>query len=223
MELLTQNSKMKKSSQNGITVVNWTIPAFQSGTGFKTCPNAGLCAVGCYARSGTYQFGASKAAHEAKLALSQSDAFVGMMIAEIEKWLKKRTTKHLKLRIHDAGDFYSISYLNKWIEVMSHFETDSRVSFYAYTKQVEMFQNEKARLPSNFRAIFSFGGKQDKLIQTETEYHARVFETIESLNEAGYQNGTEDDMVAAIGPSLKIGLCYHGVKNYANTKWNKVS
>src|ERR1035437_8945483 len=103
MDLLTQNSKMKKSSQNGITNVNWTIPAFMSQSGIKTCPNAGLCAVGCYARQGAYQFGNVKAAHEAKLALTQIDTFVGMMIADVQRWLNKRNTKRLVVRIHDAG------------------------------------------------------------------------------------------------------------------------
>lgn len=221
--MLTQNGKMKKSSQNGITVVNWTIPAFQSKTGLKTCPNAGLCAAGCYARSGTYRFGNVVAAHEAKLALTQSDAFIGMMIAEIDSWLKKRSVKHLKVRIHDAGDFYSMDYLNRWIAVMSHFATDSRVSFYAYTKQVAMFQSEAKRIPSNFKVIFSFGGKQDALIDVNSERHARVFESLDELEAAGYVDGTHDDMVAAIGASNKIGLVYHGAKSFENTAWNKVA
>jgi hypothetical protein len=222
-QLLVQNAKMKKSSKNGITVVNWTLPAFQSETGFKTCPMAGACVSGCYARSGTYRFKSSVSAHNWKLELSQSDTFVGTMIAEIELWLKKRSVDHLKLRIHDAGDFYSVSYLDKWIAIMSHFESNPRVSFYAYTKMVQMFQTEKPRLPSNFRAIFSFGGKQDNLIQIETDFHARVFETVEALEAAAYQNGTDDDMVAAIGVSNRVGLVYHGAKSYQNTTWGKVS
>ena len=181
MGLLTQNAKMKKSSQNGITVVNWTIPAFQSKTGLKTCPNAGQCAAGCYARMGAYVWGNVQAAHEAKLELTQNDTFIGMMIAEIESWVSKKSVKHLKLRIHDAGDFYSLEYLTRWFKIMSHFENDSRVSFYAYTKQVKLFQSEKANIPSNFVVIFSQGGKQDALIDVATERHARVFESLEAL------------------------------------------
>ncbi len=222
MQLLTQNGKMKKSSKNGITVVNWTIPAFMSQNGTKTCPNAGKCAIGCYARQGTYMFSNVKSAHEAKLALTQTDTFVAEMISEIETWLKKRSVTSLKVRIHDAGDFYDFSYLYKWATIMAHFETNSNVSFYAYTKQVKMFK-EATDLPSNFRAIFSYGGKQDDMINIETDFHARVFETLADLEAAGYQNGTEDDMVAANGTSNKIGLVYHGTKNYVNTAWNKVS
>lgn len=227
MVLLTQNTKMKKSSQNGITNVNWTIPAFQSATGLKTCPNAGLCAAGCYARQGAYMFGNVKRAHEEKLALTQTDTFVGAMVGEIDRWLKMRKVGHLKVRIHDAGDFYSKEYASKWFAIMRHFENHlllkNRVSFYAYTKQVKMFQSEMGTIPSNFTLIYSFGGRQDALIDVSRDRHARVFETIQDLESAGYQNGTDDDMVAAMGNSIKIGLCYHGTKLFTNTKWDKVA
>lgn len=221
-QLLTQNTKMKKSSQNGITVVNWTIPAFQSSTGLKTCPNAGVCAIGCYARSGTYLFSNVKSAHEEKLALTQSDTFVELMISEIETWLKKKNVSKLYIRIHDAGDFYNVSYWNKWRDIMSHFENNDKVKFYAYTKQVKMFQNE-TNIPLNFQLIFSFGGKQDRLINLKRDSHAKVFESIEELESSGYVDGTNDDLIAARGEHIKIGLCYHGTKNYQNTAWNKVS
>jgi len=221
MKLLTQNQKMKKSSDGQYTVVNWTIPAFRSSLGLITCPNAGACAAGCYARSGTYRFSNVAKVHEAKLQLTLSDEFVDTIINEINSWLSKRSTKHLKVRIHDAGDFYSIEYYNRWKSIMSHFENNDRVSFYAYTKQVAMFQSEI--LPSNFTLIFSFGGKQDHLIDTSKHRHARVFESIEALQAAGYVDGTEDDMVAAVGVLNKIGLVYHGAKNYSNTAWAKVS
>jgi hypothetical protein len=224
MDLLTQNGKMQKSSKNETTVVNWTIPAFQSATGLKTCPNAGLCAAGCYARQGAYMFGNVKRAHEAKLALTQNEAFVGMIVADIEKWLKKRSVKNLKVRIHDAGDFYDVSYWNKWREVMLLFQFEKRVSFYAYTKQVEMFQNETAagRVPANFTLIYSFGGRQDRLIDMSRDRHSRVFETRAALKAAGYIDASHDDMLA-LGKNPKVGLCYHGTKSYSNTQWSKVS
>ena len=133
MKLLTQNSKMKKSSAFGITVVNWTIPAFRASDGTITCPNAGACAAGCYAQMGAYIWSNVRAAHQAKLDLTKTDAFVPEMVAEIEAWLSKRTVSRLKVRIHDAGDFYSREYASRWFAIMRHFETDDRVSFYAYT------------------------------------------------------------------------------------------
>jgi hypothetical protein len=195
-----------------------------SKTGLKTCPNAGICAVGCYARSGTYAFSNVKSAHEAKLELTQKDEFVQLMIEEIESWLKKKSVSKLYIRIHDSGDFYSLDYWGRWRSIMIHFESNDRVRFYAYTKQVVMFKMEKNsnRIPSNFNLIFSFGGKQDHLIDITKDAHAKVFESIKSLNDAGYIDGTSDDLVAAHG-TQKIGLVYHGAKNWTNTAWQKVS
>lgn len=221
-QLLTQNSKMKKSSQNGITVVNWTIPAFMSQSGIRTCPNAGICAAGCYARSGTYVFSNVKSAHEAKLELTQKPEFVQLMISEIETWLKKRNVSKLYVRIHDAGDFYSVSYWVKWKAIMSHFEKNDRVKFYVYTKQVKMFKYQAGRIPLNFNLVFSFGGKQDSMIDLNNDAHSRVFESLKDLKAAGYVDGTNDDLVAALG-TQKIGLVYHGAKNWTNTAWQKVS
>jgi len=222
MSLLSQNTKMKKSSTRGVSVFNFTLPAFQSRTGLKTCPNAGKCASGCYARMGTYQFGNVKNKHEANLTASQSENFVADMIAEIILNLKRPSIKNLKLRIHDAGDFYSLEYFQKWLDIMSAFKNDSRVTFYAYSKQVKMIQ-DFGDLPSSFRVIFSYGGKQDELIDIEKNYHSKVFDSLESLLESGYVDGTLDDMIAAIGTSTKIGLVYHGAKSYTNTLWNKVA
>ena len=223
--LLVQNSKMKKSSKDGLIVVNWTIPAFQSSTGFRTCPSAGVCVSGCYARSGTYAFGNVKSAHEAKLELTKRDDFSALMCVEIDTWLKKRSVKHLKIRIHDAGDFYSIEYLNKWVDVMAHYKDDTRVSFYAYTKQVDMFKKYRILfgIPSNFTLIFSLGGRQDALINPKTDRHAKVFESIAELQAAGYADGTDNDLVAAIGASNKIGLVFHHAKKWENTAWNRAS
>jgi Gene product 88 len=221
--LLTQNTKMKKSSKNGLVVVNWTIPAFISKSGLKTCPNARACVKGCYARSGTYSFSNVKSAHEAKLDAALAASFESNMIASIESWLSKRSVKTLKIRIHDAGDFYSQEYLDKWIAIMRHyFETSPRVSFYAYTKMVRLIKQQTA-LPSNFTVIYSFGGSEDSFIDTSIDRHAKVFESQEDLINAGYTDGTEDDTVAALGLTRCIGLVYHGAKNYENTDWKRAA
>lgn len=213
---------MKKTSLNtGITVLNWTIPAFQSTTGLKTCPMAGVCASGCYARSGTYRFFNTIRAHEAKLELTKKSDFVFKMIEEIEHWLSKKSVKQLRIRIHDAGDFYSLNYLNKWIAIMHHFIKEDRIKFYAYTKQVEMIKS--TRMPKNFTPIFSFGGKQDHLINVNTDRHSLVFESLDQLEAQGYTNGTLDDLIAPYHSNHRIGLVFHHAKSFENTLWNTVN
>lgn len=44
---------MKKTGKlHGIKIVNFTLPALKSCSGVVTCPMAGQCASGCYARQG---------------------------------------------------------------------------------------------------------------------------------------------------------------------------
>jgi len=220
MKLLSQNAKMKKPNKINADLYNFGIPAFISQDGTKTCPNAGVCAAGCYARSGTYGFSNVKSAYESRFELTKGDGFIAAMISEVESKLKlskKRGKDLVLIRIHDSGDFYSLAYFLRWTKIMSHFESRDDVRFYAYTKQVKMFQG--VDVPANFNLIFSEGGKQDALIDRSRMKHARVFETLSQLEAAGYIDGTKDDTIAAVGSQIKIGLVYHGAKKYSNTRW----
>lgn len=221
MKLLTQNAKMKKSGGKRFLLYNFGIPALQAADGTKTCPNAGACAVGCYARQGAYVWPKVKAAYEARFQLSKNDPvrFEYLLNAEIYK-LKakaKREGKRLVIRIHDAGDFYSREYFELWMRVV---RMNEEVLFYAYTKQVEMLQDVK--LPTNFKLNFSYGGRQDAAIR-QTSSNSRVFETRAELDAAGYVDTSEDDSFAfSEAKTRKIGLVYHGAKSFAKTAWGRV-
>lgn len=220
MKLLTQNAKMKKSGGDKFLLYNFGIPALQAADGTKTCPNAGACAVGCYARQGAYVWPKVKAAYEARFQATKNAAqFYLLMVDEIKLKLKKadKENKILVIRIHDAGDFYSKEYFDMWIGII---QTFPRVKFYAYTKQVQMLQNEK--LPANFKLNFSFGGRQDAAIRL-TSSNSRVFESREDLERAGYVDTSEDDSFAFSDvKTRKIGLVYHGAKSFAKTSWGRV-
>jgi hypothetical protein len=62
-------------------------------------------------------------------------------------------------RIHVGGDFFSKAYLDGWIQVALK---NPDILFYTYTKSYPYFKN--VVLPSNFRVVFSLGGKHDKEI-----------------------------------------------------------
>jgi hypothetical protein len=223
-QILTQNGKMRKSSQNGIDVYNFGIPAFQSETGLKTCPNARQCATGCYARSGTYRFGNVVNAYENRLKLTQDASFIETMVIEVQYKTSKSRAKgnQCLIRIHDSGDFYSKEYAMSWFEIINKCPN---TRFYAYTKMVQMFEEFKRLnlIPPNLNMIYSQGGSEDSHIDTNKHRHSRVFESETALIEAGYIDATQDDMIAALGVSNRIGLVYHGSKKYANTAWSKVS
>lgn len=191
-DLLTQNSKLKKTSvANGIKVMNFGIPA-QS-----TCLWADKCKKYCYASKGAYIWSNVKPAFEAREKITRQDNFPQLMIAEIVK------RKVDVVRIHDSGDFYSREYVNKWFKVM---DSLPQVKFYAYTKSLPLFDGVK--LPSNFILIYSEGGKRDDMIDASSHRHARIFKTEAELLAAGYANASNDDLIA-IGNNPKIGLLSH--------------
>lgn len=226
MDLLTRNSKIKKSEKR---TFNFGIPALKSSTGVFTCPNAGICANGCYAQSGAYLFSNVAQAFEKRLAITQTPAFERLILNEL---IKKRVER---LRIHDSGDFYltdkngNISrirsanththYLDRWISIML---LAPKVEFYAYTKMVSLFKTyEKAgALPKNFTLIYSYGGKEDHLINPAIDRHSRVFKSVRELKALEYVDASKQDDIA-LESNPRIGLVYHGNKNYENTSWNK--
>jgi len=209
MQLLTRNSKIKKSKKR---TFNFGIPAFKSASGMFTCPNAGACAKGCYALAGAYRFSNVAKTFEARLAVTLSNDFVNAMLKEIDNCRAER------IRIHDSGDFYSEEYLDKWVSIM---QARPNVEFYAYTKMVSMFKRRAKDLPKNFKLVFSFGGTEDKLIDVSKDRHSLVFESETDLKRAGYADASNQDDIA-IGKNPKIGLVYHGTKNIENTDWSKV-
>lgn len=209
---LTQNSKIAKMT--GVKTFNWGIPAYRSADGFKTCPNAAACAKGCYATQGAYLFSNVAKVFEQRLKLSQAPRFVEIINSEI----KRRNVK--RLRVHDAGDFYNIEYLDKWIKII---EANPQTQFYCYTKMVSVFKRYAAedRIPDNFIVIYSYGGTEDKLIDKQNDRHSWVFSSVEALQAAGYADAHVDDSVA-LGENGRIGLVYHGTKSIENTDWGKV-
>lgn len=220
LQLLTQNSKIKSSGDGQSVVFNFGIPAFRSKTGEATCPNAGVCASGCYAKSGAYLFSNVAAKFESRFEATKDKDFGLMIQVDINKIKAKYLgKKRILIRIHDSGDFYSNDYVMKWLDIMY---CNSEIEFYAYTKQVSLFKSIGRYLPDNFKLIFSFGGKEDHLIDTTKDRHSLVFETEDLLIKAGYSNASVNDLTA-LYINHRIGLVFHHAKNFSNTLWNKVN
>lgn len=205
-KLLTQNSELKPDG-----IFNWTLPAFgvtlSDGTNMNVCPNAGACASFCYARSGTYNFSNVKRRHVQNLEyiLEDPDGWFNQMLEEVQK--PKMVGKHI--RIHDAGDFFSEDYLHLWIKIA---ELTPDVTFYCYTKEVTLFKKQK--FPSNFKYLFSMGGKEDHLIDLENDRHAEVFKDDAAILDAGYGNQDASDLLAITLPTNKIGIPANNIKHF---------
>ena len=194
--LLVRNSKMKKSGDSSNVIYNFGIPALISTTGLKTCPNAQECAVGCFARSGAYRFSNVVKAYEKRLQAALSPTFSNQIQEELNNIKKRHPTKEVIIRIHDSGDFFDETYFKKWLIVILN---NLDVKFYAYTKMVRMFKSKP--LPKNFTLIFSYGGKEDHLIDPNIDRHSFVFENIIGLIKSGYINASENDLEALMEKS----------------------
>jgi len=201
MNLLTQNAKLKKTSKlNNAKIFNFSIPAYKTKEGKLTCPFADSCIKYCYAQKGNYtRFPKVQQLMEQKYTITKQDNFILLMNEEIEK--KKAT----HIRIHDSGDFYSVKYLQKWVDIATQ---NTNVIFYAYTKSIKFFKDNKVKKPKNLKIIFSEGSKTDQLINTAKDRHARIFKSAELLQAAGYIDASSNDL-KAITENKKVGLVYH--------------
>jgi hypothetical protein len=225
LKWLSQNGKMKKSSQGDTIIFNWGIPAFMSQSGIKTCPKAKHCVAGCYARSGTYRFSNVAAKYEARLDLALSTQFEPVMQSEIDeaRRISLKQNKKCLIRIHDSGDFFNLDYTLNWFRLI---RLNPDIQFYAYTKMVQFFedlsQNYTDSIPTNLILIYSYGGSEDNLIDRTKHRHSKVFQSEAELVAAGYINASQDDTLA-LTQNKKVGLVYHGSKSYAKTTWDRVS
>jgi hypothetical protein len=205
-----QNKKMKKSS---VLTFNFSLPAV------STCPGAGKCKLFCFAYLEQIRYPSAKAYRERMYTLSLTPAFVQTVNQELAPLIKKaaRAAKHLAVRIHASGDFYSRAYFAKWVDVAS---ANPEVTFYAYSKSVGMikhFIKQTGALPSNLIIIYSLGGLQDRVIDVNTDRHSRIFTSEVDALDAGYSLASEDDAVAWSSSNNKVGLVMFGArKNKGN-------
>ena len=191
---------MKKTSlENNTKIFNFSIPAYKTKAGKITCPFAKECVKYCYAQKGNYtRFPKIGELMEKKYNITKQDNFVKLMTNEI---IKKKAKY---IRIHDSGDFYSVKYLQKWIDIAIQ---NKDVIFYAYTKSIKFFING-LQLPKNLKIIFSEGSKTDNLINVNKHRHARIFKDITTLLNSGYIDASNNDL-KAITSNKKVGLVYH--------------
>jgi hypothetical protein len=232
--LLRQNSELRVDR-----IWNWTLPAYAvrltDGRTMNVCPNAGACAKFCYALNGTYLFKNVRGAHEQnlRLVLDHLNDWKWQMIEELrhkrfrptgkerlagydlqlDEWTELwRKSGGAAVRIHDSGDFFSTEYLQAWIDIAI---VTPDVLFYAYTKEVTRFREHAVgKTPMNFKWVYSMGGKEDSLIDKDTERHADVFPDLDAIDEAGYVSQAENDLLCVLLPTTRIGIPANNIRHF---------
>lgn len=206
--LLTQNSEMRQ-----IGVWNWSLPAWAGrladGRTFNTCPSAGICAQACYARHGTYTWPVVRAKHQANLMFVLDDlpGWETAIVAE----LGAAKFHGAWIRIHDAGDFFSDTYLLAWLRIC---RARPDVNFYAYTKEIDRFRRlTEPNPPANFLWVYSYGGTQDAALNPATDRVADVFPDEAAIAAAGWASQEASDLLAVLGPRL-VGVPANRIPAY---------
>jgi hypothetical protein len=187
--MLTQNSKLKKAN-----IWSFNLTPVVTCPGSSKEPTSPCCS--CYGSKGCHTMykNVSKG-WDKNLTESQGNSFIKNMILEI------RTKKAKIVRMHATGDFYSQDYLEKWFEIADQCPD---VLFYCYTKSLHLDWSMK---PKNMTMVQSLGGQFDSLIDWEKPV-AHVFPNKEALEASGYTNGSDNDLVAALG-FKRVGLIKH--------------
>lgn len=107
------------------------------------CPFATSgCRIACYATHGCHRFPSVKKSREQAYQETLDKNFSIRMIYTIECALESKRYKGstMILRLHESGDFYSIEYLRKWLNIFKHFSEHKNIIFCFYTKSFKFFK-----------------------------------------------------------------------------------
>ena len=204
--ILQRNSKMTKTMKlhAGYRIFNVSMPAG------ITCPMAGECGRICYAKYGRMVMPNQLAGYREKLTMYEQGVFFDQLEAELtrQERLAAKMGQTVLIRIHDTGDFFSREYLEDWLTFM---RAHPHVWFYAYTKSVSFVKDAaiSGLVPENFTYVFSYGGKQDLLIDREHDRWAEIVPEDAEIP-AGCFDGSHDDIYAADPGCRMIALRVHG-------------
>lgn len=108
----------------------------------KTCTPSDWCREHCYGLQGRFIWFTIKETLEWRYKQSLRDDFVEKMIDEI-----KRRKKIKYVRPHITGDFYSLNYLCKWLEIIKQC---SDILFRVTTRRQDLLPFIKKHQPENF-------------------------------------------------------------------------
>lgn len=125
------NKKLKNNATTSF--YQWNI------TSVESCPfRTGMCEASCYSLKAEKMYPTVKKRRDSNFEASKQDWFVPAMIEQIEFELsrKKNKGKRVLFRIHEAGDFYSNEYMDKWVQIANHFAGNEQIVFMAYTKSL---------------------------------------------------------------------------------------
>lgn len=136
------NDKMKDYFNEELNIF-FKYAQFSTIAGF-CCPFASIgCAIARYAKTGCHVFKSTKELRKRQYNDTLRNDFSERMIYTIETELESKRYKgnHMILRLHESGDFYSMEYLRKWINIFKHFQESNNFTTCFYTKSFKFFDD----------------------------------------------------------------------------------
>lgn len=128
---------IKSKGTDDTMFLTWSLPSR------ATCPYATeMCKRKCFAKKNE-SFKSVRESRSRNLVETYKNTFVEDMIKHFEYHLQrpKAKDKLIIVRIHTSGDFYSMEYFRKWVDISEHFEGDKRILFQAYTKSIPVIMD----------------------------------------------------------------------------------
>ena len=168
----------------------------------------------CFAASSEVQYDAVYNLRANNMELLMRSVIEGSMVDLINTSVQHHRKKNTKLvRIHESGDFFSLGYLNAWIEVAKQ---NPDLKFYCYSKSLDFFLD--LVLPENFYLTASYGGKFDHLIDHGLfPRFAKVYKTEEEAMADGLEVDHDDSHCFGDKP---FALLVHGTQP-KGSEWSK--
>jgi DNA (cytosine-5)-methyltransferase 1 len=115
-------------SKKGPQVLAWSIAMPQG-----KCPFASnICAKYCYANRGRFLW--NTRCYARNLVIAQQDDFVDRVCEELRHATRGNPETTVSCAIHEKGDFFSLSYLESWHEIIRRMRPWSGVRFFVYTR-----------------------------------------------------------------------------------------
>jgi hypothetical protein len=201
---------------NGNAKLNKTA-TFSLPAGF-TCPGALKCLAFANRETGLLKdgsqtefrcFAASQETFLTNVRVSRWNNFEALRkagsVAAMAALLDKYLPPVFKVRIHVSGDFFSLDYLDAWIEVA---KKNPQTKFYAYTKAINFWVARFNQIPANFVLNASYGGRYDDLIGEHNLKSARVVYSVQEALDLGLEID-HDDSHASDG-TKSFALLIHG-------------
>lgn len=175
--LVDRNSKIEKTGGSNEFVYKTGIPAFRGivydehnnkFVFINTCPGAGTCVKGCYARKNffiTYPQVYDSLTKKLNFLMNHPEEYESQLKKEIKNICENHEAKKgfrpkVILRWNDSGDFFAKKYTEIAERVIKELQKDYNVDSYAYTKLANVANN------ADFQTTFSIGANdnQNKLL-----------------------------------------------------------